>query len=99
MKFDKNLFKNVTCFDNLTKSASQIAGFQIIETGIKFLKRFLSYFIYIPVYGSKVSKSGNEWIKYDPKNDPKNDLKNDPKNDLKNYLNKKTIPFIQTHLY
>ena len=30
MKFDKNLFKNVTCIDNSTESArvSQIAGFK-----------------------------------------------------------------------
>ena len=33
MNFDKNLLKNTICFDNLTDSANQIAGFcQIVVT-------------------------------------------------------------------
>ena len=37
MSFGKNVFKNVTWFDNLTESANQIAGFcKIIEIGHVF---------------------------------------------------------------
>ena len=44
MKFDQNLLKNVISFENLTKSANQIARFcQIIETGHFFEEIFVKF--------------------------------------------------------
>ena len=47
MNFDTNLLKNTICFDNLTDSANQIAGFcQIVVTLYVFEEIFVKIHLY-----------------------------------------------------